>query len=336
MQLIQFETVSGQRRVGVVDSDRVRTVANTASVRELALAAIRAGHGLSTEAEQRGLADGLDSLSELLSAGRVLAPLDHDDPAHCLITGTGLTHTGSADTRNAMHQAAASAQPDPDKLTDSMKVFNWGLEGGRPAPGQAGVQPEWFYKGDGHIVARPGGEIPAPEFGEDLGEEPEIAGLYVIADDGTPWRVGYALGNETSDHVTERQNYLYLAHSKLRSCSFGPVLLTGDLPQAVEGSSRIWRDGSLLWEKPFLSGEAHMCHSLENLEYHHFKYRQFRNAGDVHVHFFGTATLSFADQIATQPGDVFEIESPIFGAALRNTVSTGAPALAPGGVQALD
>lgn len=333
MQLIQFETVSEQRRVGVVDADRVRTVANTASVRELALAAIGAGQGLAAEVEQRGLADGLDSLSELLSAGRVLAPLDHDDPAHCLITGTGLTHTGSADTRNAMHEAGA--QPDPDEQTDSMKVFNWGLEGGRPAPGQAGVQPEWFYKGDGHIVARPGGEIPSPEFGKDLGEEPEIAGLYVIADDGTPWRIGYALGNETSDHVTERQNYLYLAHSKLRHCSFGPILLTGDLPQSVEGTSRIWRDGSVLWEKPFLSGEAHMCHSLENLEYHHFKYQQFLRAGDMHVHFFGTATLSFADHIATQPGDMFEIESPIFGAALRNTVGTETPALEPGGVRAL-
>ncbi len=137
MQLIQYETVSGQRRVGVVDADRVSTIADTATVRELALAAIAAGHGLAAEAEARGMADGLDSLSELLAAGRVLPPLDHEDPAHCLITGTGLTHTGSADTRNAMHEAG-QAKSDEHKLTDSMKVFNWGLEGGRPAPGQAG------------------------------------------------------------------------------------------------------------------------------------------------------------------------------------------------------
>ncbi|MES1937759.1 AraD1 family protein [Salinisphaera hydrothermalis] len=335
MQLIQYETAAGQRRVGIVDADRVTTIADTSTVRELALAAIHAGRGLAAEAEARGMADGIESLDALLAAGRVLPPLDHDDPAHCLITGTGLTHTGSADTRNAMHQAGQS-QPDPDKLTDSMKVFNWGLEGGRPAPGQPGVQPEWFYKGDGRIVARPGGELPAPEFGKDLGEEPEIAGLYVVDDDGTPWRVGYALGNETSDHVTERENYLYLAHSKLRYCSFGPVLLTGELPQKVEGTSRIWRDGKVLWEKPFLSGEAHMCHSLENLEYHHFKYQQFLGAGDVHVHFFGTATLSFADNISTRAGDVFEIESPIFGASLRNTVGAARAALAPGAVRVLD
>ena len=43
-----------------------------------------------------------------------------------------------------------------------------------------------------------------------------MAGIYVIGDDGTPFRVGFALANEFSDHVTERINYLYLAHSKLR------------------------------------------------------------------------------------------------------------------------
>ena len=61
-----------------------------------------------------------------------------------------------------------------------------------------------------------------------------------------------------------------------------------------------------------------MSHSIENLEYHHFKYDLFRTPGDVHVHMFGTATLSFADKVQTRPGDVFEIESPQFGLALRN------------------
>ena len=45
---------------------------------------------------------------------------------------------------------------------------------------------------------------------------------------------------------------------------------------------------------------------------------QFLRPGDVHIHFFGTATLSFADGIATAPGDVFEIEAPGFGLPLRN------------------
>jgi hypothetical protein len=48
------------------------------------------------------------------------------------------------------------------------------------------------------------------------------------------------------------------------------------------------------------------------------KYALFRRPGDVHVHFFGTATLSFADGMRTQPDDVFEIEAPPFLLPLRN------------------
>ena len=69
-----------------------------------------------------------------------------------------------------------------------------------------------------------------PGFALDGGEEAEIAVLYLIDDGGRPRRVGYALGNEFADHVLERQNYLYLAHSKLRPCAFGPELLLGELP----------------------------------------------------------------------------------------------------------
>ncbi|MCP5710915.1 hypothetical protein NL306_26110, partial [Klebsiella pneumoniae] len=81
---------------------------------------------------------------------------------------------------------------------------------------------------------------------------------------------------------------------------------------------RILRGGRAIWEKPFLSGESNMSHSLANLEHHHFKYALFRQPGDVHVHFFGTATLSFADGIKVQAGDVFQIESPAFGLPLSN------------------
>ncbi len=85
------------------------------------------------------------------------------------------------------------------------------------------------------------------------------------------------------------------------------------------------RDGKTLWEKPFLSGEANMSHTIANLEHHHFKYGLFRQPGDVHVHMFGTATLSFADGISTEPGDVFEIEAPAFGLPLRNPLAIAAP-----------
>jgi hypothetical protein len=165
-----------------------------------------------------------------------------------------------------------------------------------------------------------------PDFSLDGGEEPEIAGLYLIGDDGQPYRVGYAIGNEFSDHVTERQNYLYLAHSKLRNCGLGPALLVGELPAHVAGTSRIYgTDGKVRWEKAFVSGEQNMSHTIANLEHHHFKYGLFNRPGDVHIHFFGTATLSVADNITVQAGETFEIEAPAFGPALRNRWPSSSP-----------
>lgn len=331
MRLIQFENEQGHRQVGVVAGERIEVLAGVGSTRELALEAIRGQRSLGEQIQMAERQPG-PPYRDLLEAGHVLPPLDHSDAAHCLVSGTGLTHLGSAATRDKMHQ---QGEQDDAKLTDSMQMFRWGIQGGRPQSGNVGAQPEWFYKGDGSIVVRPGGDFPAPEFAEDYGEEPELTGLYVIGEDGRPYRLGFALGNEFSDHVLERKNYLYLAHSKLRYCSFGPELRVGSLPAHLAGISRIRRGGEVLWEKEFLSGEENMCHSLENLEYHHFKYAQFLRPGDVHVHFFGTATLSFADGIKAQPGDQFEVSLDEFGAPLRNGISVCQPGISPGGVTPL-
>nr|WP_290696125.1 AraD1 family protein [Halomonas sp. UBA3074] len=312
MRLIQC-VYQGQVHAAQVESDsQVRLL--DADTYSLARRAIAAGCSLADIVEAAATETRLD-YAQLIDEKGLLPPLTHPDPAHCLVTGTGLTHLGSADTRSAMH---AKTQVSESELTDSMRMFKLGVEGGKPQAGTPGAQPEWFYKGDGACVVAPEAEIPVPHFAEDAGEEPELAGLYVIGDDGHPWRVGYAIGNEFSDHVTERFNYLWLAHSKLRACSFGPELMVGELPAHLEGVSRIVRDNETVWEKPFLTGEANMAHSLANLEHHHFKYVGFRRPGDVHVHFFGTATLSFADDIRTREGDRFEISLADFGRPLRN------------------
>jgi hypothetical protein len=325
MLLVQFKNEDGARRVGVLKDGTIHVIEGYDSTYALAQAAIRARRGLAALASEAAGATTVD-YDSVATAGRLLAPLDHADAAHCYVTGTGLTHLGSADTRDAMHKKIGGAV---ESLSDSMKMFRMGVEGGKPQPGAAGVQPEWFYKGDGSIVAASGQPLQMPEFALDGGEEPEIAGLYVIGDDGQPYRVGYAIGNEFSDHVTERQNYLYLAHSKLRACGLGPALLVGELPPHVEGNSRILDvEGRVRWQKAFVSGEQNMSHTIANLEHHHFKYPLFRRAGDVHIHFFGTATLSVADNIVVKPGETFEIEAPLFGPALRNKLATYATGLA--------
>ncbi len=295
-------------------------------MRELALDAHNQNHPLSDLVEQRLSDDAVDYKS-VIDANQLLLPLDHPDPAHLYVTGTGLDHLGSAQARDAMHVKLAGAS---EELTDSMKMFKSGLEGGKPAPGQIGVQPEWFYKGDGSWLVRPGHDLELPDFALDGGEEPELVGLYVIGEGGIVLRVGFALGNEYSDHVLEKQNYLYLAHSKLRTSSYGPELLIGEAPSDIQGTSRIIRDEKELWSAPFLTGEANMTHSIGNIEHHHFKYANFRRTGDVHVHYFGTATLSFAAGIKVQAGDTFEISAPGFGAPLLNPlVAVPSPKVGP-------
>ena len=321
MNLIQFRNENGERAVAAIEDGVASTVTGADSVYGLAIEALDRGIRLGALIIEKGLGKAVDR-DALLAEGRLLSPIDHPDPAHLYVTGTGLTHLGSASTRDAMHKKIGG---DVETLSDSMKMFRMGVEGGKPEAGKAGVQPEWFYKGDGSIVRASGQDMEMPDFSLDGGEEPEIAGLYVIGDDGQPYRVGFAIGNEFSDHVTERQNYLYLAHSKLRNCGVGPALLVGELPAHVEGVSRIRAaDGAVRWEKAFVSGEQNMSHTIGNLEYHHFKYGLFNRPGDVHIHFFGTATLSFADNISVQAGETFEVESPQFGPALRNKLAVHA------------
>jgi hypothetical protein len=318
VRLAQILDDNGKRALVVTARGESRFVKGARTTLQLVASALAEGAPLRKLVADRGVGKPVD-LASAYKEKRMLAPIDHPDPAHTFVTGTGLTHLGSAEGRDKMHKTLA----EPEALTDSMKMFKMGLEAGKPAKGEQGVQPEWFYKGDGSTIVAPGGDLVSPSFALDGGEEPEVVGIYVIDIHGAPVRVGFALGNEFSDHVTERQNYLYLAHSKLRVSSFGPELLIGDLPSDIQGASRIRRGKTVIWEKPFLSGETNMSHTIANLEAHHFKYALFRRPGDVHVHYFGTATLSFSDGLKTEKGDVFEIEAEPFGLPLRNRLWTG-------------
>jgi hypothetical protein len=317
MRIIQYLDKAGQAAVGIVDGDTVAGVATDRSTYEAALAAIAKAVELSAllDADRSGATESYD---EIIAAKRILLPINHPEPARCLLTGTGLTHIGSADARDRMHAAMAT---DEHKLSDSMKMFRWGIEGGRPPAGQRGVQAEWFYKGDSSWLVAPEADLRNPSFAQGGGEEPEMTGVYVISPDGVPYRVGFVLANEFSDHVLEQKNYLWLAHSKLRVSSFGPELVLGPVPGTINGRTRVLRGSEVVWEKDFSTGADVMSHSVENLELHHFKYEQFRRPGDIHIHFLGAPLLSFLSGFQAQPGDVFELSAEGFGRPLRNRLA---------------
>ncbi len=147
------------RRVALVEEPDLRILDGCNSVYELAQSTIKERVKLIDMARKRLTSDRLDY--DLVYSGRsewrLLPPIDHpDESSRCMISGTGLTHLGSARDRQSMHAA------DGNDMTDSMKMFQWGKEGGRPAPGEIGTPPEWFYKGTGAMLRGHGQPLQIP------------------------------------------------------------------------------------------------------------------------------------------------------------------------------
>lgn len=339
MRLVQL-TKAGERRIAIVQEPELLLLQEPGTLYALALRSLEEQTALTELATAKLSGERLnyDHVYGGTSAWKLLAPIDvPGDPQKLLVSGTGLTHLGSARERQAMHTAPGTLPEvqEEAELTDSMRMFTWGQQNGRPAEGQIGIAPEWFYKGDGSILRGTSDPLLIPGHAEDGGEEAEIAALYIVDASGVPHRIGLAVGNEFSDHVFERKNYLNLAGSKLRECSLGPELVVGEPFDDVAGSVRILREGAVVWEKAIRTGKANMAHSLENLEHHHFKFAGHRQAGMVHVHFLGADALSFGQGVRLQQGDVTEVAFDHFGRTLRNTIAEEARLLSPVRVKAM-
>ena len=231
-------------------------------------------------------------------------------------SGTGLTHLGSATGRNSMHSASE------EEMTDSLRMFHWGLEQGKPPAGSIGIAPEWFFKGNGRSLRAHCDPLIRPPYAEGGGEEAEIAGCYIIGDDTNVYRIGLSVANEFSDHTFEKKNYLNLAGSKLRNSALGPELIINPDFRSVHGRVAVRRRSVEIWSSKLLSGEDEMSHNLANIEHHHFKFDVNRRPGDVHVHFLGASALSVADGIKLESGDLMDIHFEGFGRPLVNPLET--------------
>lgn len=315
MNLVQLTGPRG-RRIALVQEPRLH-VLHCESVYDLAADCLRTGISLKQGIEQRVSGEALDydPIYAAESEWRLRPSIDFPgEPARCLVSGTGLTHKVSAQNRDAMHAASQA-------ITDSTRMYQWGVEGGKPAPGAIGVAPEWFYKGNATVLRAHNEALVVPEYADDGGEEPEVAGVYLIDDEGKPRCIGLTVGNEFSDHVLERKNYLYLAASKLRTCAIGPELVIDAEFDCLNGEVSIDRAGETVWRRAIRTGESAMCHSLANIEHHHFKYESHRRPGDLHVHFFGADAFSFGDGVRLQDGDVMQVHFEGFGRPLRNPLA---------------
>jgi hypothetical protein len=315
-RLVQLLDADSRRLLCLVEEPLLLVLRGYSSVYELAHAALAAGEPLPRFA--RSQIGPVQIPYDTVDADhdgqrpRFLPAIDHPtEPARCVVSGTGLTHRRGVETREAMHAMDA-------EVTDSMRMYDLGVAGGRPAPGEVGTSPEWFYKGNGLSLRGHRQPLLVPAHSREGGEEPEIAGVYLIDAAGVPRRLGMAAGNEFSDHELERRNFLYLASSKLRTCALGPELVLDPDFTDVPGEVAIERGGSVLWSSAVRTGDATMCHSLANIEHHHFKHELHRRPGDVHVHFLGADAFSFSDGVELRQGDVMRVGFAGFGRPLRN------------------
>jgi hypothetical protein len=315
VRIVQLFHPKQQRRIAIVKEPSLIFLQDIRSVYDLALNAINTGKKIDEYALSLVTDEKLDydPVYNGKTEWKLLPSFDHPGgPFGCLVSGTGLTHKNSALSRQSMHVSAN------DKLTDSMIMYQWGEEEGSPGKGKIGVQPEWFYKGNGSCLRAHGQTLEVPAFGNDGGEEPEVAGAYVVDEEGKPWRIGFTTGNEFSDHVMEKKNYLYLAPSKLRQCSIGPELVLSNDFGEFEGNVRIIRNNDTIWTKGIRSGEKNITHSIENMEYHHFKYPGHQLPLQAHIHYFGADAFSFGMGMKLQEGDTMRVEWKGMGRALEN------------------
>ena len=124
MRLIQLQIPGSGRRVGLVNGDTFIDLTELnpewTHIYKIFPEARKAGKTLEqhiSDSNTRSDAAVL-SYTDLLSnrlgddGGWALPPIDHPDPAHCIITGTGLTHLGSTSQRDNMHKVENQSKTD--------------------------------------------------------------------------------------------------------------------------------------------------------------------------------------------------------------------------------
>src|SRR2546428_724148 len=114
MHLVQIANQS-TRRVALVEEPHLRCLAGVASIYELAQLCLRRGFSITQHVRSLPIEESLlyDDVYSGSSPWKLLAPIDvPGEPSRTLVSGTGLTHIGSAKERQAMHLANPSKQAE--------------------------------------------------------------------------------------------------------------------------------------------------------------------------------------------------------------------------------
>ena len=284
-RLVQIIHPEYGRRVALVSGSELHLLSDHRTAYHLANAALASGTSIRelVSTDLSGIVLNYDEVHALRSGWSFLPSFDHPhDLARCLVSGCANAHSGTRD--------------------------------GRPAA------PPWFYKGNGAHLRAHGEALTIPSFAASGSEEAELAGVWIIAPNGTPTRVGITPGNEFADPAMANADPRLLSHAKLRTCSIGPELVLDAEFTDIGGLVRVERGDKRIWSREIATGERHTQFTLAEVEEHLFKYAAHRVPGDIHIHYLGGSVSSYADGVRLEQGDQVVIEWDGFGRPLRNLI----------------
>ncbi len=284
-RIVQIQHAEYGRRVALVSGRELHLLSDYRTAYHLAGAAMESGTPMREliSADLSGIVLDYDEVHALRSGWSFLPSFDHpQDLARCLVSGCANAHTGSRE--------------------------------GRP------LAPPWFYKGNGAHLRAHGEVLTIPPFAMSGAEEAELVGVWIIAANGSPARVGITPGNEFADPALAGADARLLSHAKLRACSIGPELVLDPEFADIGGLVRVEREGKPIWSREIATGESHTQFNFAEVEEHLFKYTAHRVPGDAHIHYLGGSTSSYAEGILLEQGDHVVIEWDGFGRPLRNVI----------------
>lgn len=185
-----------------------------------------------------------------------------------------------------------------------------------PIPARRGMH-AWHYRGDGRAIVTPGMPLLVNDLAPNIDAGPSVAGVYIISDIGTPFRIGFAMASDFSDRVMNTQSYAGLVQGRLRPMALGPELLLAALPHDIQGTLRLTKDDTAIADIPINAWQDDLTDTITNLERVHFACDTLCQPGQLHILMFALAQGTTA---RPGTGDTATLTIAGFGLPLSNVL----------------